>query len=269
MPPRESKPCEDSDSVERVNEAEVGRCARQGVVWSIFQIGGRNLISLATTAFLARMLVPDDYGLIGMVATLTALLLVFSDMGLSWATVQREHLTTIQVSNLFWVNIAAGALLWGICLASAPMVAEFYHRSELVAITSVMGASFALAGIAVQPFALMHRQMRYKAIALIEIFALLVGAGAGIASAVFGHGYWALVVQTLTMQAVRSMMALHLSGLNILRLRFGANTRSLLVFGGILTANGLLIYLARNLDSVLIGRWWGPRLWAITIGLTS
>ena len=257
MLPRDSKSTDDFEFVDRVSEAEVGRRARQGAVWSIFQIGGRNLISLATTAFLARILVPDDYGLIGMVATLTALLLVFSDMGLSWATVQRENLTKIQVSNLFWVNIAAGALLWGICLASAPMVAAFYHRPELVAITSVMGASFALAGIAVQPFALMHRQMRYREIASIEIFALLVGAGAGIVSAISGHGYWALVVQSLTMQVVRSLLVLPRSGLNILPLRFGANTRSLLAFGGLLAVNGLLIYLARNLDSVLIGRWWG------------
>jgi PST family polysaccharide transporter len=245
------------ETVARVDKADVGRRARAGAVWSVLQIGGRNIISIGTTAFLARILSPDDYGLIGMVATLTALLLVFSDMGLSWATVQRAQLNRIQVSNLFWVNIAAGALLWGICVALAPPVADFYQRPELVAVTSIMGASFLLAGFAVQPFALMQRQMRFQEIAKIEILALLVGTAAGIASAVAGHGYWALVVQTLTMQAARTLMALPRSGLAIMRPRHGANTRSLLAFGGILAINGILIYLARNLDSVLIGRWWG------------
>jgi len=223
----------------------------------MFQIGGRNLISIATTAILARILVPDDYGLIGMVATLTALLLVFSDMGLSWATVQRDHLTQIQVSNLFWVNVAAGGMLWVVCLVAGPAVADFYRRPELVAITSIMGASFFLAGAAVQPFALMQRQMRFKEIATIEVTALAVGAVAGVCSAIAEFGYWSLVVQSLTIQAMRSVMALPRSGLAVLRPRPDANTRSLLAFGGILAINGVLIYLARNLDSVLIGRRWG------------
>lgn len=243
--------------VGRVESTEVGRRARAGAIWSILQIGGRNLISIATTATLARMLAPDDYGLIGMVATLTALLLVFSDMGLSWATVQREKLTRVQISNLFWVNVLAGAVLWAVCSGLAPVVAEFYGRVELVAVTSIMGASFLLSGIAVQPFALMQRQMRYREVATIEVLALFFGAVAGISSAWAGHGYWALVVQSLVAQAVRSLLALPFSNLIIMRLRFGVNTRSLLSFGGALAINGLLIYVARNLDSILIGRWWG------------
>lgn len=243
--------------VARVEKADVGRRARGGVVWSVLQIGGRNLVSIITTAILARILSPDDYGLIGMVATLTALLLVFSNMGLSSATVQRAHLTEIQISNLFWVNVVAGALLWIFCVALAPSVAGFYERPELNAVTAIMGATFLLGGVAVQPFALMQRQMRFKAIAALEIAALLLGAVAGVAAAVLGYGYWSLVIQTLTVQATRALVALPFSRLGLMRPRYDAGTGSLIAFGGLLAANGLLIYLARNFDSVLIGRWWG------------
>ena len=246
-----------SEAIARISKDDVGSRARGGVVWSIFQIAGRHIISIATTALLARILSPGDYGLVGMVATLTALLLVFSDMGLSWATVQRDQLTRIQVSNLFWVNIVAGGALWGVCALLAPVVSDFYRQPDLIAITTVMGASFLLSGIAVQPIALMQRQMRYKEIATMEVFSLLAGAGAGIASAIAGHGYWALVVQALVVQVVRGAIALPRSGLGVMAPRSGVNTASLLSFGGLIAINGLLIYLARNFDSVLIGRWWG------------
>lgn len=247
----------DGDIVSHVGAADVGRRARTGAVWSVLQVGGRNLISIATTAVLARMLSPDDYGLIGMVATLTALLLVFSDMGLSWATVQRAHLTNIQVSNLFWVNVVAGALLWVLCAAMAPLIAGFYDRPELSAVTSIMGATFLLGSLAVQPMAVMQRQMRFKEIATLEIAALLLGAIAGVVAAFMGYGYWSLVIQALTNQAARAVSALPLSRLAVTRPRFGMGTRALVAFGGLLALNGVLIYFARNLDSVLIGRWWG------------
>lgn len=246
-----------NEQIDHVAKDEVGLRARKGAVWSIFQIVGRNLISVGSTAVLARLLSPDDYGLMGMVATLTALLQVFADMGLSWATVQRASLTRHQVSNLFWVNLAVGALLWGVCVAIAPMVADFYHRPELQAVVSVMGATFLIAGIGVQPFALMQRRMLFKKIATIEIASLITGVFIGIAGALSGFGYWSLVAMGLTTQLFRSALALPLSQIKVVRPRRGAGTLSLLSFGGLLALNGLLIYLARNFDGVLIGRWWG------------
>ena len=85
---------------------------RQGAVWSLSLIVSRQLVSLGATAVLSRLLVPDDFGLICMVATLTTLLQTFTDMGLSWATIGSEKLTLGQVDALFWVNAAVGVLLW-------------------------------------------------------------------------------------------------------------------------------------------------------------
>lgn len=252
-----SKRIEASDQVASVDKSDVGNRARKGVKWTALQIIARNVLSLGTTAVLARLLSPGDFGLVGMVATLTALLMVFSDMGLSWATIQRKQLSAAQVSNLFWINTGVGVLLWVLCILGSPLIANFYGEQELVAITAALGAGFVLSGIAAQPVALLNRTMNYKAAAQIEVFSIIVGAVAALTAAFAGLGYWALVIQSLSSGIARVLLALPMSRIQVSKPRRGVGTMSLVTFGGMLAVNGLLIYIARNLDSVLIGKYWG------------
>src|SRR5690606_18004405 len=178
-----------NEDLSHVDSARVGALARKGAVWSVIQIVARNVVCIGSTAVLARLLSPGDYGLMGMVATLTALLLVFSDMGLSWATIQRRELTQAQLSNLFWINVVAGLLLWLACTLIAPLMARFYGREELQLVTVVLGASFLIGGLSVQPFALLKRRMEFQMIARIEIAAAVVAAVTAIACALAGLGY--------------------------------------------------------------------------------
>lgn len=240
-----------------VDSARVGALARKGAVWSVIQIVVRNVVSIGSTAVLARLLSPDDYGLMGMVATLTALLLVFSDMGLSWATIQRRELTRAQVSNLFWINVGAGLVLWIACILVAPVMARFYNREELQLVTVVLGASFLIGGLSVQPFALLKRRMDFRTVARIEIAAGVVAAVTAIACALAGLGYWALLIQALAGQLARAMLAIPASRIQLMPPVRRAGTRQMVRFGGVLAVSGILIYLTRNLDSVLIGKVWG------------
>jgi O-antigen/teichoic acid export membrane protein len=255
--PREATLIEDLDATQRPDPADVGRLARRGAVWSALQIVARHVVSVGSTAAMARLISPDDYGLVGMVTTLTALLLVFSDMGLSWATIQRRELTGAQVANLFWLNTAAGAVLWLLCVGLAPGVAAFYHRAELRDVTVVLGAMFVLGGIAAQPFALLARRMQFRLAAAIEVSSLLVSVATGIGLALQGMGYWALVAQAVAGQTVRVALVLCTTGFDVRRPRWNVGTLGLVGFGSLMALNGLLIYFARNLDNVLIGRYWG------------
>ncbi|MEN1927997.1 lipopolysaccharide biosynthesis protein [Luteimonas sp. MJ250] len=246
-----------NEELAHVDSSKVGSLARKGAVWSVIQIVVRNVVSIGSTAMLARLLAPDDYGLIGMVATLTALLLVFSDMGLSWATIQRRELTQAQVSNLFWINVGAGLALWLACSVVAPVMAQFYEREELRLVTMVLGASFLVGGLSVQPFALLKRRMDFRTVARIEIAAGVVAAVTAIACALAGLGYWALVIQGLAGQLARAALSIPASRIRLQAPAKDSGTRSMVGFGGLLAVNGLLIYLSRNLDSVMIGKVWG------------
>src|SRR6266487_5575050 len=138
------------------------------------------LLTLGSTMILARLLTPRDFGLVAMVTTVVGFLRVFKDAGLSIATVQRERITHAQVSNLFWVNVAVSALGSLIVAVSAPVIAWFYRDSRLISITLLLSITFIISGATVQHRALLNRQMRFKALALIEVGSMAVGVLVGV-----------------------------------------------------------------------------------------
>src|SRR5215475_10280724 len=83
---------------------------------------------IGSVMIMARLLLPEDFGLVGMVTAFTGVLNLFRDFGLSTATVQREEVTDQQISTLFWINILVGALLMLLSIAMAPAIAAFYHE---------------------------------------------------------------------------------------------------------------------------------------------
>ncbi|WZP00189.1 lipopolysaccharide biosynthesis protein [Isosphaeraceae bacterium EP7] len=236
----------------------IGHLARKGATWSILLVVARQPIGLAATSVLSRLLTPDQYGLIGMAAVLTAFLQAFSDMGLSLAAVRREGLTRAQVDNLFWINAAAGVLLWGGCALAGPALSAFFGRDELSGIAAALGATFAIGGLAAQPSALLARQFRSRAIFGVDVTACLAGAVTAVWLARLGYGYWALVGQSLATQLMRLVLVLAATGYRPGLPRSGAGTCGLLAFGGYLTAYALVTYVGRNLDNIVIGRSWGP-----------
>lgn len=238
-------------------QADVPKLARHGLNWSFVLLVGRYLLAMGSTALLARLLSPADYGLLGMVAAITALAQASSDFGLSWATVQRAQLSRNQIDALFFINTVFGLFLMVLSVLAAPYVADFYHRPEVTKIMVAASSALLLSAIAVQPTALMRRQMKLKELSLCSLWALSISAIVAIVLARLGFGYWALVVQLILQQAITTALAFPMSGyFPRLPLNF-LNIRSLVTFGSYSAAYGIVNYFARNLDNVLVGKYWG------------
>jgi O-antigen/teichoic acid export membrane protein len=215
------------------------------------------LLRLGSLMILARLLGPKDFGLVGMVTAFTGILSLFRDFGLSSATIQRANVTDEQISTLFWMNLLVGALLGFVSIVSAPLIASFYHEPRLTAVTMALAAGFVFNAAGVQHGALLQRQMRFTALAVINTVGLLVGTAIAIGGALAGYGYWALVAMSVMSPLVGSIgywiAADWIPGAP--RRRTGI--RSLVRFGGTITLNGLVAYVAYNLEKVLLGRFWG------------
>jgi O-antigen/teichoic acid export membrane protein len=239
------------------HHADVPTLARRGLSWSFILLVGRYGLSMGSAAVLARLLAPSDYGLMGMVATITALAQATSDFGLSWATVQRVSLSRNQIDALFLVNGLFGLLLTVACCLSAPYVAAFYHRPELTNIIVAASGALFLSALSVQPSALMRRQMKLKELSLCSLWALLISAIVTIVLARLGFGCWALVVQLVLQQGINTALSFPLSGYYPRLPQNLLQTGSLLSFGGYSAAYGIVNYFARNLDNVLVGKYWG------------
>jgi len=159
--------------------------------------GAKFGLNLVSTVILARLLTPRDFGLVAMVTAFTGFLAMFRHAGLATPTVQREHITEAQVSNLFWINLAVSGLCALILAALAPAMAWFYRDSRITYITLILSTTFLIGGFRVQHLALLKRQMRFKAIALIEVGSIAVGVLVGVVMALLHFRYWSLVGMSL------------------------------------------------------------------------
>ena len=233
-----------------------GRTARGGALTFASQ-GFKFFAGIAGTIVLARLLTPEDYGLIGMVAIVTGFVSMFKDMGLSMATVQKSDIKYEHVSTLFWVNVALSFAIMLLTVALSPAVAWFFKEPRLLWITIAYAGGFIFGGLSVQHEALLRRQMRFGALAITEISSALAGFVTAIVLAYFGARYWALVVNQLVMSLVYAVGVWVVCGWRPgLPVRY-SGVRSMLAFGGNYTGFSIVNYFGGNLDNLLVGRIWG------------
>lgn len=232
------------------------RSIRGGAVTLLSQ-AAKFLVSTIATIVLARLLAPSDFGLVGMVTALTGVVAALGDLGLSSATIQRADLTHEQVSTLFWINVGVGTAMALCVVACAPAIASFYHEPRLAGITEVSSLSFLIGGFYAQHYGLLTRQMRFGALALVQVGSALIAVMAGIILALRGYGYWSLVLSSVAQTAGLAVFSWMSIGWRPGPPRRCCGVRSLLAFGGNLTGYNLLAYVTRNADNVLIGRFLG------------
>lgn len=212
---------------------------------------------------LARLLVPEEFGVVGMVAVITGFFNLFKDFGLSMATVQREAITNEQISTLFWINTAVGAALALLSIVLAPVLVAFFHEPRLFWITVVQSSAFIFSGGAAQHQALLQREMRFMMLSVVDVCSLLVSIGVGIGMAVGGCGYWALVGMAVAGPAANMIFVWLAAGWIPGRPSRKTGVRAMLHFGGVVTLNNIVVYLAYNAEKVLLGRFWGAEVLGI------
>jgi PST family polysaccharide transporter len=233
-----------------------GRAARGGATTLAGQ-GVKFALQVSSTAILARVLTPGDFGLVAMVTAVTGFVMLFKDLGFSMATVQRHNITHEQVSTLFWVNVVTSGAIMAFTAVISPVIGWFYDEARLIGITVALSCGILLGGLAVQHQALLNRQMRFRAIVTIDITAQLAGILAAVTAAWHGLGFWSLVLMQLVTASANTIGVWVACGWRPGRPVRKAGVREMLTFGGNMTSFGVINYFARTLDNMLIGWYWG------------
>lgn len=235
-----------------------GRSVRGGAVTLAAQ-SSKFILRMGSTVVLARLLAPEDYGLIGMATVIIGFVELFKDLGLSAATVQKAEVNHQQISTLFWINLIISCLVGLIVAVSAPAVAWFYNEPRLTGITLALASSFLFGGLTVQHQALLQRQMQFATLAKIDIISMVVSIAVAIVAARYGMGYWALVLMQIASAITNAALVWLTCSWRPGKPLKATGVRSMLAFGGNLTGFRLVNYFSRNLDNVLIGRYWGSQ----------
>lgn len=215
------------------------------------------LVRVGSMMVLARLLDPKDFGLVGMVTAVTGVFSVFRDFGLSAAAVQRTTVTEEQASTLFWINVLVGAILGLLVVAMAPFIVWFYREPRLLGVTAALASAFLFNAAGVQHSAILERQMRFITLSVIDIVSLLTSVLVAIGMALHGYGYWSLVASATVVPFVYTVCLWLTTAWFPGRPHKGIGIRSMMRFGGTLTLNSLVMYIATNFEKVLLGRFWG------------
>jgi O-antigen/teichoic acid export membrane protein len=229
-----------------------GKVAR-GLLWTIVDNWGRQLLGLAVFVVLANLLTDVDFGLVALATVFVAFAQIFVDQGLSDAVVQRRVLERAHIDSAFWVSMTMGGLLAVAGVLLAYPIAAVLGEPRLVPILQVLSLSFVLTALSSVQMALLRREMAFRSLALRALFAISGGGVVGIAMAFMGFGAWALVGQQLA-QAGLSVAALwRVSPWRPGRGISGRHFRELFGFSRNVVGSDVLTFLSRNTDNLLIG----------------
>lgn len=215
------------------------------------------LLSVTSTIVLARLLAPEDFGLIAMVLPFVGFLAFFRDSGLHMATIQQAEINHRQISTLFWINLGLGFVLMAMLGLLSQAIARFFGRDELVWISLAYAVNLLISGASIQHSALLSRQMAFGKLTVIGIFSQLAGIAVAVISALQGAGYWSLVVMSLATTLCQTILTWLASGWVPGLPARGTGVRKMLAFGGGLTISNLFNQATQQIDSILIGRMLG------------
>ena len=176
-----------------VEARALDRSLMRGVAWTAAGKWSSQALSWASWLIVARLLTPEDYGLVGMAAIYLGLVTLLSEFGLGTAVLAVRELSVGQINQLHGLAVLLGLGCWlASCVLALPL-GRFFHAPQLPLVVVVMSTTFVITSFKTVPLALLQRDMRFKALALIDLTQALVLAIAMIALAVAGLRYWTLV----------------------------------------------------------------------------
>ncbi|WP_427875252.1 lipopolysaccharide biosynthesis protein [Flavobacterium sp. MMS24-S5] len=234
--------------------------AVSGMIWTFLQQFGSQLISFVVSLVLARLLLPEEFGLIGMLTIFMGIGSALFNGGLTSSLIRTQECTQEDYSTVFYFNFAGSILIYGILFMVAPWIAKFYHQPSLTSITRVYGLTFILSAFGTVQNTILTRELKFKKLAIISLPALVISSVVGILMAYLNYGVWSLIVSTLVNVFFVSFF-----------LWFNAKWYPKLIFskdkfiqhfyyGYKLTISAILDTIFTNIYHIVIGRFYSPTL---------
>ena len=234
-----------------------------GMLWSAMERFGYMFVMFVSNLFLARLLSPDDFGLIGMILVFVSIALIIVDGGFASALIQKEEIEEADYSTAFYINVGFAVILYIAFYFVAPMVAGFYADGRLTVLLRVLGITLILNSFSVVQIAKVKRELNFRYLSIVSIVSSLVGCSAGVIAAFCSMGVWSLVIQNLVISGMKSFVLFVSSkwkprfifSLRSLKKQFG--------FGSMVLFSNLTDTLYGNSVPLILGKMFPPQ----TLGL--
>ena len=230
----------------------------KGTMWSGIDNVVRLGIYFIVSIVLARLLTPDDYGLIGIIMIFTTVCDTLINAGFSDALIRKKDATEDDYNTVFIVNLMTSIVLYAVVFASAPLISSFFGRTELVALVRVMTLVMIIGALAKVQQTRLTKRIDFKTQTKVTLASSIISGVVGIGMALLDFGVWSLVAQQLAAQALRTVL-LWFYNKWVPRLKFSMQSfHELFGFGWKLMASTLLDSLWKELYQVVVGKFYSP-----------
>ena len=231
----------------------------KGLFWGGVSNGVQQLLNLLFGIFLARLLTPADYGMVGMLTVFSALASILQEGGFISALTNRKKTEHKDYNAVFWFSLLMGTSLYTLLYVCAPLIAEFYQQPELTSLARLSFLSFLISSTNVAPRAFLFKQLRTKENAIISFCSLTISGIIGIALAYKGFAYWGIAIQTIAFTTGTTILSYYFSGWKpSLRIDF-TPIKEMIGYSSKLIVTHTFQIINNNLFSILLGKFYNER----------
>ncbi len=229
-----------------------------GLFWSFGERICAQLVTLIVGIILARILSPDDYGVISIVMVFISICDVFVTGGFGTALVQKQEADKSDYNTAFYMSFGMSVVLYIILFFAAPYIALFYQRDILTNIIRVLGVRLIITSLNTVQQAHLQREMKFRKFFIATIFGTVISCAAGIIMAYCGFGVWALVSQYLTNSFIDTIVLCFVGGWNPGIKTSKKKAKEIYSFGWKVLCTNLIATSENSIRSLLVGKNFGP-----------
>ena len=230
----------------------------KGLFWGGLNTGIQQILNVVFGMFLARLLSPGDYGLVGMLGVFMGIATVLFDSGFGLALINRKEVKHDDYNSVFWFSFLVGVICYVVLFFSAPLIADFFGHIELIDLSRVLFLWFLIGSTSVAPSAMLMKKMMFKERAKVDICAMIFSGVVGVVLAIKGFAYWGIVIQTVANSLVGTVLRwYYVSWHPTLTFKI-APLKEMYVFGIKVFLTNVFSQINANIFSILLGRFYKP-----------
>ncbi len=229
----------------------------KGAIWTGLADVMRISSAVLVLPVMARILSPEDFGIMQLGMPIVLFVMIFNDFGLGPALVQARETTRQMWSSALWTNVGIAIVLTGLTFLAAPLIAMFFREPRAEELMRGLALVMFMNGLCSVPSSWLQRTFKFRELAMTDVFSVATGIAVAIVTALNGAGYWALVWQQVAMFVVRTILLWAMARTPI-RIEYSFTAiKSLIGFSSNMVASRFVNFFAHQSDSFIIGRWVG------------
>ena len=231
----------------------------RGLLWGSISNGAQQVLTLVFGVWLARMLTPSDYGMVGQLSIFSLIAATIQESGFTAALANRPTVEHRDYNAVFWFCLPVSITLYLILYTAAPIISAFFKNAEIIPLSRYLFLAFIISGLGIAPSARLFKTMRVRERTLSNLIALCISGIAGIVLAYRGFAYWGLATQTLVYVSVNTILYWFFAAWHPTLEWDFRPVREMLGFSSWLLITNLFNHINNNFFSVILGRFYDPR----------